>query len=87
MRRWRASDARRQGGEASVAGGDVVKLNKLPIAAMIPALRDQLSRRVELLARLLEEPLGPGRVGQSGHRRARCDESVERSEGLKTRQR
>src|SRR5208337_2737901 len=82
-----ASDARREIGEAALAACDRVELGKLLVAPMISAIRDQLARRVELLARLLQEPRGLGRIGQSGRRRARVNDAVQRREGFAPRQR
>ena len=79
------SNARPQIGEAAVAGDDGVELGELRIPPMIAAIRDQLARRVELLARFLQEPRGLGGVGRSGRRRARVDEAVQRREGLDAR--
>ena len=86
--RWRvASHARREIGEAAAAGDDGVELAELLVAPVIAALGDELARHVELLPRLVSEPGGRGGVGQSGRRRARRDEAVQRREGLAPRER
>ncbi len=53
---------------------------------MIAAFGYELARRVELFVRLLQEPRGLGPVGQSGRRRARLGERVQRREGFALRQ-
>ena len=62
------SNARRELGEATSAGDNVVELGKLLVAPMIAAIRNQLARRVELLARFRQEARCLGRVGKAGGR-------------------
>jgi hypothetical protein len=73
-------------GTSPGAKSDVVELGKLLVAAVIAAIRDELARRIEFFARLREEARRLWRVGQSGRRRARVDEEVQRREGLAPRQ-